>query len=214
MFLSLVDLGFRPSQPGGWTLRVDTTCFNGDAPSYLPTGFGPEGVARPLIRFVEGAGPVKNLACLGAPLPTLRPQPTQRALWRLISHLSLNKLSLVEGPDSAAALREILQLYNVRQSAETQALIEAIQDIRTERVVRRIGWKAGGFGMGLRVNIGIDESRLTGLGGYLLALVLDRFLGQYVAINSFSELVVQSKQRLGQEEPWTWQKRAGEKILL
>jgi type VI secretion system protein ImpG len=84
----------------------------------------------------------------------------------------------------------------------------------TERVVRRVGWRTGGFGLGVLVQITIDESRLAGLGGYLLACVLDRFLGMYVAVNSFTELVVQSKQRLGQEEPWRWSKRTGEKILL
>jgi type VI secretion system protein ImpG len=81
-------------------------------------------------------------------------------------------------------------------------------------VTRRIGWRAGGFGRGLAVHVTIDESRLAGLGGYLLAAVLDRFLGLYVSLNSFTELTVQSKQRLGQEEPWKWPMRSGERALL
>jgi type VI secretion system protein ImpG len=213
-FLSLVDLGFRPSQPAGWTIRAQATCFSGDAPSHLPGGVAAGGISRPLLSLPDGAGPVGRIVSVFPPTSTLRPEWGQRALWRLISHLSVNHLSLVEEDDPATALREILQLYNFRQSAETQALIESIVEVRTERVVRRVGWRTGGFGLGVLVQITIDESRLAGLGGYLLACVLDRFLGMYVAVNSFTELVVQSKQRLGQEEPWRWSKRTGEKILL
>jgi type VI secretion system protein ImpG len=214
VFLTLVDLGFRPSQQGDLTLRVNTTCFSGDAPSHLPTGRGPGGLPRPLLNFPEGAGPVARVVCLAPPTRTLRPDFADRSLWRLVSHLSLNHLSLDSGEDAAVALREILQLYNYRLAADTQALIDSIVEIRTEKVVRRIGWRAGGFGRGLKVVVTIDESRLAGLGGYLLACVLDRFLGMYVSLNSFTELVVQSKQRLGQEEPWQWPMRSGEKMLL
>jgi type VI secretion system protein ImpG len=214
VLLSLVDLGFRPSQPDGWTLRVDATCFSGDAPSHLPGGVGPGGVPRPLLSLPEGAGPVSRVTSVTPPTPTLRPEWGRRALWRLISHLSLNHLSLTGEADGAAALREMLELYNFRRSAETQALIDSIVDVRSEQIVRRVGWRAGGFGLGTQVQVTIDESRLAGLGGYLLAMVLDRFLGAYVAVNSFTELVVQSRQRLGQEEPWRWSKRTGEKILL
>ena len=79
---------------------------------------------------------------------------------------------------------------------------------------RRVGQRAGGFGQGIQVEILLDESRLAGLGTYLFASVLDRFLALYVNINAFTELVAQSKQRLNQEEPWKWPKRTGEKILL
>jgi type VI secretion system protein ImpG len=213
-FLALVDLGFRPSQPAGWTLRGQATCFSGDAPSHLPGGSAPGGIPRPLLSLPDGAGPVGRIVSVAPPTGTQRPQWGPGTLWRIISHLSLNHLSLVDGDEGASALREILQLYNFRQSAETQAIIESIVEIRTERVVRRVGWRTGGFGLGVLVRITIDESRLAGLGGYLLACVLDRFLGMYVAVNSFTELVVQSKQRAGQEEPWRWSKRTGEKILL
>jgi type VI secretion system protein ImpG len=214
-YLSLVDLGLRPLAPfEEWTVRVDTTCFNGDAPNHLPGGAGPGGVPRPLLSLPDGAGPIGRLFCVGHPTATQRSERGPGDLWRLVSHLSLNHLSLVEGPDGAAALREILQLYNVRQSVETQALIDAIVEVRAERVVRRVGWRAGGFGMGVLVRVTIDESRLTGLGGYLLACVLDRFLGCYVAVNSFTELIVQSRQRLGQEEPWSWPKRTGASVLV
>src|SRR5205807_4665330 len=38
VYLTLVDLGFRPSSPGGWTLSAETTCLNRDLPYRLPFG--------------------------------------------------------------------------------------------------------------------------------------------------------------------------------
>ena len=48
------------------------------------------------------------------------------ALWRLISHLSLNHLSLADAEDGADALREILKLYDFADSAETRAMIDGV----------------------------------------------------------------------------------------
>ena len=93
-------------------------------------------------------------------------------------------------------------------------MIESIQQIETKRIFRRVGTSAAGFGQGIAVEVLLDESRLTGLGTYLFATVIDRFLGLYVTLNSFTELLVKVKQRMAQEEPWKWPKRTGEKILL
>src|SRR5262249_30190478 len=115
VYLALVDLGMRPAAAGGWTLDVETTCTNRDLPQRLP--FGPD---QPRLRVSEGGGLVARVACL-TPFPrTLRPARRRGALWRLISHLSLNHLSLVDGAEQADALREILKLYDFADSAETR----------------------------------------------------------------------------------------------
>jgi type VI secretion system protein ImpG len=52
----------------------------------------------------------------------------------------------------------------------------------------------------------------VGTSPYLLAAVLDRFLGLYTSINAFSQLVARMPP---EEEPLhTWPPRAGEQILL
>jgi len=68
------------------------------------------------------------------------------------------------------------------------------------------------FARGARVEIELDEEQFTGSGVYLFASVLERFLGQYVTLNSFSQLIVKTHQR--KEVLREWAPRAGQKILL
>src|SRR5207244_6422857 len=84
VFLSLVDLGFRPTAPAGWTLDIETTCLNCDLPARLP--FGGD---QPRLQLSEGGGPLGPLVCLTAPTRTLRPPVKHGARWRLLSHLIL-----------------------------------------------------------------------------------------------------------------------------
>jgi type VI secretion system protein ImpG len=60
----------------------------------------------------------------------------------------------------------------------------------------------------------LDEEKFLGSGAFLFASVLDRFLGLYASINSFSKLVVTTRQREAQGEFWRWPLRTGEQVLL
>ena len=68
------------------------------------------------------------------------------------------------------------------------------------------------FARGARIEIELDEEQFTGSGVYLFASVLERFLGQYVTLNSFSQLVAKTRQR--KEVLREWAPRAGQKLLL
>ena len=89
MALSLVDMHFDPRAPADWIASVDALCLNRNLPEALPYGGG-----HPEFNFVEGVSGVKEISCLTAPTPTLRPQVGAGNRWRLISHLTLNHLSL------------------------------------------------------------------------------------------------------------------------
>ena len=68
------------------------------------------------------------------------------------------------------------------------------------------------FGDGRRVEIRRDEEQFVGGGIYLFASVLERFLGLYSALNSFTQLVVRTEQR---KQPLReWPPRAGDGILV
>lgn len=209
LYLSLVDLGFTPSAPAEWTLDIETTCTNRDLARHLPFGGG-----RPYLDLPEGRGPIAEVRCLTPPTPSHRPALGRGALWRVVSHLSLNHLSLADAAEGADALREILRLYDPAETAETQARIQGLLNVSSRRVVGRAPGVPGGFCRGIEVELRIDEEKFSGGGAYLFASVLDRFLGLYASINSFSRLVAISKQRETQGEPWRWPARAGEQILL
>jgi type VI secretion system protein ImpG len=208
VFLSLVDLGFIPTALADWTVDVETTCLNRDLPHQLP--FGGD---QPHLQLSEGGALVSRILCLTPPTRTLRPALKQGVLWRLISHLSLNHLSLVDNDDKAEALREILKLYDFADSPETRKLIDGILRVTSRRVVGRAdNTFPGAFCRGVEVTIHFDEEHFSGSGLFLFASILERFLALYCTVNSFSQLIATTKGREG--ELRRWHPRMGEKVLL
>jgi type VI secretion system protein ImpG len=209
MYLSLVDLNFTPSVPDNWTVELEVTCVNRDLPRRLPFGGG-----RPELDLTGGKGPISRAVCVTHPTPTRRPPLKARALWRIISHLTLNHLSLADDEEGLDALREILKLYNTNDTPETRSMLEGVARVKSRRVVGRISGSGGGFCRGIEVQLLLDEEKFLGSGAFLFASVLDRFLGLYASINSFSKLVVTTRQREAQGEFWRWPLRTGEQVLL
>lgn len=207
VFLSLVDLDFHPSAPADATLEIETTCTNRDLPGRLP--FGGD---QPRLQLTEGGALIAKVSCLTAPTKTLRPAMRHGTLWRLVSHLSLNHLSLVDGSDGADALREILKLYDFTDSPETRTLIEGVTGVRSRRAVGRVGGKNGAVCRGTEVTLELDPDRFTGSGLFLFAAVMERFLALYSNVNAFSRLIITIRGRSGEFQRWP--PRLGEQILL
>jgi type VI secretion system protein ImpG len=205
MFLSLIDLSLQPVQPEGNILSIRTTCTNRDLPSRLP--FGNEDGDFEL----DGSSPVKRIVALRKPTPTIRPHSGKASLWRLISHLSLNHLSLVQ--EGTEALKQILRLYDYGQTASTQNLIDSILQVKSSPHFARVSSEQGiSFARGTRIELQLDENHFVGSGAFLFACVLERFLGLSASLNSFTQLVVTTPQRKGVLHEWM--PRAGRKILL
>ncbi|HAA72242.1 MAG TPA: type VI secretion system baseplate subunit TssF [Planctomycetaceae bacterium] len=206
VFLSLVDLSCQPAQLPHWTVDVETTCLNRDLPGRLP--FGGQ---QPLLQLASGGVPLQ-ITCLTPPTRTLRTSLGHETLWRVISHLSLNHLSLVDSSDGGNALREILRLY-VQDSSENEAMIEGLTGVRSQRVVGRVGGSVNaGFCRGTEVTLELDEDKFSGGGMFLFASVLERFLALYTNLNSFTSTVLTTPQR---ESPLKrWPPRAGHTPLV
>lgn len=201
VYLSFADLNFEAVDPEAEILTLYTTCTNRDIPAQLPFG-------DPTGDFdMEVAAPVARINCLIKPTPSLRPSLGGASQWRLISHLSLNYLSIVQG--GADALKEILRLYDFDNSPSTRQQINGIISVQSQHVTKRIGMS---FSRGVRVTIEFDEDKFVGAGLYLFASLLERFLGQYVTINSFSQLSVKTIQR--KEVLKEWAPRSGNQVLL
>lgn len=207
MFLSLVDLDFQPASLSDWLVDVETTCLNRDLPSRLEFGGG-----RPHLQL-SGGGPLGKIVCLTPPTPTYRPSLREGVYWRLISHLTLNHLSLLDTQRGAESLRELLRLYDPLDTQESRAVIDGVSDVRWRRTVGRVtGATAAGFCRGVEVTLQFDEDKYTGSGIFLLASVLERFFALYSSLNSFTQTVVTSRQRPGVVRRWA--PRAGQQILV
>ncbi len=208
VFLTLVDKNFNPRVPAEEVIIVRNTCTNRDLPARLPFG-SKEGDFE-----IEGTALISRIRCLTKPTETIRP-PQRRALqWRLISHLNLNFLSLVENQNGVPeALQEILQLYNFNDSAVIHKQILGITGIESRKIVRQIGNRTGaGFVRGVETTLEFDEDQFVGSGLFVFASVLERFLGIYTSLNSFNQLVIKTKQR--EEIVKRWMPRAGDQALL
>jgi type VI secretion system protein ImpG len=205
--LTFVDPGFNPKLPACETLTAFVTCTNRDLPSRLPFG-GEQGDFE-----LETQAPVGRVRCLRKPTRPLRPPLGRDAQWRLISHLSLNHLSLADSEQGLDALREVLTLYDFADSAVTRQQIGGITSVASRRVPGRTGRKVGNaVCLGVEVGIELDETQYVGGGAFLMASVLERFLGLYASVNSFTQLVAKSRQREGVMRRWP--PRAGERTLL
>ena len=181
VFLAPFDPALDVDSPADAVLSVDALCTNRDLPAELPFGAG-----QPRLRLSQAASAVKEVACLTTPGASLRAPLRERRGWRLISHLSLGHLSVVGGEGAADSLREVLRLYDLRDTAESRAAIANLLAVRSKPATARVpGARPGSFCRGLDVTLEFDARTWAGSGLYLLAAVLDRFLALHATVNSF-----------------------------
>jgi type VI secretion system protein ImpG len=206
--LSLVDLDLDPKLPANWVVSVETTCTNRNLPPRLPFGGG-----HPHLTLTNPLAPVVSIAAMTAPSAPLRLPNRQQGRWRLISHLLLNHLSITGGEAGAEALREMLRLYDFRDSPETRALIDGIVSLKAEqRTARAPGGGIGALCRGIEIELTLDERAVADAGAFLLAAVLERVLALQATINSFTRLNVAVRGRTGYLRRWP--PRAGDRPLL
>ena len=192
VFVALVDGHEGPFRSDLKQLAVGTLCTNRDLPLRMPVGEGRTDF------FVETGAPVESVRCVAGPSPPRSSHAWGETSWRLISHLSLNYLSLVDSDDGrgAVALRELLQLYGDLADPGVRRQIEGVHSAVGRPVVRRLPLDGpASFARGVEVTLECDEGAFEGTSVVLLGLVLDRFFAKYVSINSFTETVLRSTQR-------------------
>jgi type VI secretion system protein ImpG len=219
--LYLVDLDFEPVRPAGEVLSLELLCSNRDAPTQIPFGGSEQGQISDFE--LPGQTIIKRVRLLRKPTPSQRLFRRRGLQWRLISHLSLNYLSLIEQKQTgdeyehdkqgAHALREMLMLYSLNASPVMLRQIKGITSIESRPAVTRVsGPDFSGFVRGVDITLTLDEDAYVGGSVYLFASVLERFFALYCAINSFTRLHVRTKQQ--QEEVLTWPARSGENLVI
>ncbi|MEY4561294.1 MAG: hypothetical protein RLZZ618_571 [Pseudomonadota bacterium] len=203
--LSIVDAAFNPAAPVTQTLSVMVTASNRDVPRSLSIG-NPGGDL-----FMEGSAPAKEIRLLRKPTATMRFEQGQGALWRLVSHLSVNHLSLSGG--GIDALREMLRLYDLPRSAVTRRQIDSLSAIDFKPAT---AWLAGqpfaSFVRGTEIRLSLNDTHFVGSGLRLFAMVLDHFFALSAHANSFTQLKVVSSRT--QQELFACPRRSGDSPLL
>jgi type VI secretion system protein ImpG len=201
VYLSLVDAANAPYGNSLEQLSVRALCTNRHLPIQMAVGLGRTDFT------LEVHAPVASVKCVTAPTPP-RPQFAEGArAWRIINHLSLNYLSLLDHPgdDGAVALRDLLNLYAEPENAYLRKQIKGVRSVKARQIVRRV--TAPGpiaFARGLQIGVQFDESAFEGTGVFLLGAVLEQFFARYVSLNSFTETVIRTSQR-GEIMRWSTQ---------
>ena len=206
-YVSLVDRNNAPYPAEMSQLAVRALVTNRDLPMLLPTG-------EVDLFYLPDGGPVKHIR---TPVSPTRPRPTLAqgdAAWRLISHLSLNYLSIAdsEGGDGAAALRELVGLYAPKGDRAVNMQLEGIKSVATRPIVRRISDGVLSTAVrGLEITLDFDDSFFEGTSVYLMGAVLERFFAKHVTINSFTETVLRTQ---ANGEITRWRPQTGQGRLI
>jgi type VI secretion system protein ImpG len=208
LYISLVDANETPFRSELKQLGINTLCTNRDLPLQLPIGIGKTDFT------IQMGVPVASIRCLSGPT---KPRPSNAhkdSAWKLISHLSLNYLSICNNSEKegAMALRSLLALYCENNDAGSRKQVEGVLSITSKPIVRRIN-SSGPivFGRGLEITISVDESAFEGSGVFLFGAVLAQFFAHYVSLNSFTETVLSTTDR---GEVMRWAAKIGQRNLL
>ncbi|MGC3987166.1 MAG: type VI secretion system baseplate subunit TssF [Pseudorhodoferax sp.] len=208
VYLALVDPRHAPYRDDIRQLSVAAWVSNRDLPMLLPQGADPD--HRPVWRL-DAAGPVRRVDALRGPTRPVTRRPVGELGWQLVSHLSLNHLSLVGSTpaDAAAALRTTLALYAPPEDAAWARQVAGVLALQVQPTVRRLPFKGPmSFGSGIEIVLELDELAYQGTSAFLFASVLERFFARHAAINAFTQLVLRTPQR---GELMRWAPRIGQR---
>jgi type VI secretion system protein ImpG len=188
IFVSLVDANETPYRTDLVQLGIKTLCSNRDLPMQIPLG------QKSGDFMLEVSAPVENIRCVAGPTRPRTQGSTGDYAWRIISHLSLNYLSLIDEDEDegAAALREILQLYSNGDTVGERQ-INGLLKINAKAVTRRLPIAGPiSFGRGLQITMTLDETGFEAGGMFLFGSILNEFFSKYVSINHMTETIVLS----------------------
>ncbi|MEN6620955.1 MAG: type VI secretion system baseplate subunit TssF [Smithella sp.] len=185
------------------TLSVAMTCTNGDLPERLQLG--------DICRQTSDSPELLEFRNIIAPTSAVEPPVGKNTIWRFLSHISLNYLSIA----NADNIKEVLSLYAYPEGRDREKItanlrrIEGITGLNIAPVDRLTN---GLMLRGQTIELTARQDHFAGLGDlYLFAAVLDLFFAVYSSFNSFTQLKL--KESIS-GETFTWPFRMGNRILL
>lgn len=189
-------------EPRMETLSISLTCTNGQLPEKLQFG----------DICVETSDSPALLTFGNVIPPTFYVEPPQgrNVLWKFLSHLSLNYLSVA----TADNLRELLMLYTLEEGRDRTRISASLREIQgimglSVSPVRRL--VKGNMLQGQRIELTANRDFYASTGNLLLfCSVLDHFFGVYSAMHTFTQM--QLKESVTGEVA-TWPQRMGARCL-
>jgi type VI secretion system protein ImpG len=191
------------SEPKLETLSLDITCTNASLPEKLQLG----DVSKP-TETSPGLATFENIR---PPTSPVQPPLGRNLLWRLLSHLFLNYLSMANEDN----LRALIKLYIFTETRDRAVVlantkrVDAIARMVVEssnRIVRGVMMR------GQNIELTLDRANFAGSGDmYLFGAILDYFLSGYAEMNCFTRLTITDTQN---KERYEWPARIGDRPLM
>jgi type VI secretion system protein ImpG len=185
------------------TLSIKLKCTNGELPSSLQAG--------DISRQTSSSPELCEFRNIQRPSAPVQPPIGKDTLWRLLSHLSLNLLSLGDKDNIKALLRLYIFPGSRDRSANlaNEKRIDGIMDLRIRTVNRLF---AGVNLRGQAIDLKLNPDNFAGPGDmYLFGAIMDYFLGTYASINCFTQLRVEDSLK---GEAHQWPVRTGDRPLI
>ncbi len=204
VFVSLVDPHNLPYAEDVRQLSLTGLVSNRDLPMLL-SGSG---------WTLDLPGPVRGASCLRGPTAPHARLPRGDIGWQLISQLTLNYLSIAgEDPQRAAAsLRSLLIHHGAADDAGWRKQVEGLRAVSAQPVTRRLPMPGPlAYGLGVAIEVTVDELAFQGGSAFLMGCVLERFLARQASINSFTQLRLIAP---GRGTLMTWPPRVGSAALI
>ncbi len=185
------------------TLSIQLTCTNGDLPQQLKPGdiCIPSSTTPELIDFVNIMQPT---------LP-IDPPLAGGLLWKLLSHLSLNLMSLA----TVENLVELLELYIFKHDRDKSRIssnekrLQGIEDFSVKPVNRLF---KGQMMRGQKIRVTARSDYFAGQGDFcLFGMILETLFCEYCSINTFVQFEIFDSVS---GENYAWPIRTGSKLLM
>jgi type VI secretion system protein ImpG len=185
------------------TVVVGLTCSNGRHATKLKAG--------DIAKRTSGTSEMIEFRNIIAPSESQDAPSGNSILWRLLSHLSLNYLSLADTDN----LKALLELYifsgnaGNKQDVANRKRIDGIQTITVKGCDRLMG----GVSMrGQAINIIVNPVNFLSTGDmYLFGMLLNHLLGSFSSLNSFTEFSLTDS---ATAEVYSWPIRVGDRPLI
>jgi len=202
-YLTLINLNASEDTAVDWVVQVTALCTNRNLPRQMA-------LTNQALKWQLEKSPIPlSVQDIAAPTASFYYEEEGDRAWRLVSHLSLNHLSLIQAEGDTSALSEILKLYDPNNAGAS--LINGIKQISSKRILMRDPQAgANAFINGTEVTMVFDSSHYPQGMLFLFTHVLARFLNLYCSINSFVKLVVMVDNAVFYE----WEPMFGELCLV
>ncbi len=204
MYISFLDTSLQHTLPPQEVIGGRALCTNRRLPEKLST-------AQWLA--LEGPGPVRNLELVSKPTPHDTPALMGKRPWAMASQLSLNHLSLAEGPQALAALKGMLRGHVGPSQVVGIKQIDGLRKVECRPVLRPLE-RGGMRGLvhALHVRLTLDRAQFESGGVVLFASVLRYFLAMYATVNSVVEVSLATQD--SKETVKEWAPLSGSQIVL